>query len=776
MANVVEVLVRADDKASATLGRVQQNMRRFAAVGAVAVAGLGVATVKMASDFETSFTEVTTLFDAPQKQIDNLRQGVLDLSSTMGLDAVETTKALYQAISAGVEPAKALQFLEESAKLAVGGVTDMATAVDLNTTVLNAWGMAAEDVTRVNDVMFTTVRLGKTTVNELGSAMFNVAPVAAAMGVSVEEVGAALAALTAQGVPTTVATTQLRQAILSLSAPTTRQKKLMEELGLEITAEKLASEGLSAAFAEIIEAAEGDEAVLRKLIGSTEALQAVMALGGDQAQTFKDNLEAMGSASGATDEAFEKMNATFGRQFDILKSQLKVAMIEIGSKILPVVTEALQKLTPWLREKIPQAMAAVESAIEKVKPFIRAFITGLNTIRPVAEALFKFIIDNKPILVAAITAIGVAILLAFGPGAIAIAAIVGLIALIGVLRDHWREVVDKIKGAIDDFIAKMRELPVIGLVIDEIVGKIEEIKKTFEDIVSFVKNIFEGNWKTAWDDLKRIVANVIELALPEIVETGLRKMADIAAFALAAIGNIFAAPGAGFAKVKELVNDVIEDMKGLLSEHWKDILTVALAILFPPAAGIFWIVTHFEDVKKGVLGAMRAMGGALLAGWELLKTGVLNIARSMGETLLNGILFLGALLIAAFTSWPQRIIDALAGLPSMLFDLGKKAIQGFIDGLKSIPMPDLTPGFDIPGVPFLQRGTAFVPRDMLAVLHRGEMVIPARIARGIRQLEPDAQIAGPSAWTNYGYVQNVFPNVRDPRGVSRELDRQFRGL
>ncbi len=176
-------------------------------------------------------------------------------------------------------------------------------------------------------------------------------------------------------------------------------------------------------------------------------------------------------------------------------------------------------------------------------------------------------------------------------------------------------------------------------------------------------------------------------------------------------------PGAGlffiithFDEITNWVKLLISGLKDFLAQHWQTIVQVALAVLFPPGAGLFFIVTHWTEVKERVLGIAREMADSLLGGVALLTAGIVN----------------------AFAQWPGKIGDALLSLPSVLFDAGKAAIQGFINGLKSIPLPDLTPGFDVPGVPFLQAGTPYVPRNMLAYLHQGEMVLPAHVAERVR--------------------------------------------
>ena len=145
---------------------------------------------------------------------------VQTLESDLGVDAVESANALYQAISAGIPKENVLEFLEIATKAAIGGVTDTETAVDGLTTVINAFKLPMSDAQKVADLMFTTVKGGKTTFEELSASLFNVAPIAAASGVSFEETAAALATMTKQGVKTAQATTQLRQEMVALQKPT----------------------------------------------------------------------------------------------------------------------------------------------------------------------------------------------------------------------------------------------------------------------------------------------------------------------------------------------------------------------------------------------------------------------------------------------------------------------------------------------------------------------------------------------------------------------------
>ena len=358
------------------------------AAGAVAVSA---ASVKMATDFEKSLREVNTLLGGSQKEFKDLEGDVLSFSKRMGISAKTTVPALYQAISAGVPRQNVFEFMEVAAKTAIGGVTDLETAVDGLTSVVNAYGRDNLDVSDAADVLFTTVRLGKTTIEELSAAMFNVVPIAAATGVEFEQVAAGMSALTAQGVPTAQATTQLRAAIQSLTAPTKRQAALMQELGFEMNAARLQELGLAGAFKEVIAAAGGDLQVLRQLIGSVEAIQAVLALGGEQSAVFEDHLRQMEEAAGSTDAAFEEMQKSTARLWESMTATGERILIQFGTALLPTVNEQLTAFSDWVAQhegSIVGAFNAMATAIGLVATAAGEVVSSVSDIVGVIASPF----------------------------------------------------------------------------------------------------------------------------------------------------------------------------------------------------------------------------------------------------------------------------------------------------------------------------------------------------------------------------------------------------
>lgn len=211
-----------------------------------ALVGLGIGklivdTINMSGDFEESMAKTSTLFTGTGEQFDELKGKIIDLSSAYGLSSTSLAEAAYSAESAGVSYEDLGAMLESSAKLAKAGFTDMDTALSATAKTMNAYGVSGEEaMNKVQKVLIQTQNKGITTVGELGASLANVTPTAAAMGVSFDNVGAALALMTAQGTPTAQATTQLRGALTELGkSGTTAAKTLKRQRKAQNTQECL---------------------------------------------------------------------------------------------------------------------------------------------------------------------------------------------------------------------------------------------------------------------------------------------------------------------------------------------------------------------------------------------------------------------------------------------------------------------------------------------------------------------------------------------------------
>jgi TP901 family phage tail tape measure protein len=296
----VSVVIWARDKMMAGLRAAGASLKKFgtsvARIGKAFIAAFGAAGAAMllaarkAEAFNAQLAQIATISNIKMKEAG---KAVRQLSAEFGLAKDELTKGLYDALSAGIPSENAFEFMRVAAKTAKAGAASTAESVDLLTTAINAFGVPVEKANAVADSMFTTVRLGKTTIAELGQSFSQVAPLAAASGVAMEEVLAATATLTKQGTPTAQAMTQIRAAI----------KAANQVLGDGWTK----TMSLQDAMNTMSDATDGSTTKLVKMTGRIEGAMAVLGLTGQNAKMAAADLEEVTNAAGAMDEAFQEV-------------------------------------------------------------------------------------------------------------------------------------------------------------------------------------------------------------------------------------------------------------------------------------------------------------------------------------------------------------------------------------------------------------------------------------------------------------------------------------
>jgi TP901 family phage tail tape measure protein len=310
--------------------------------GAIAIATAGVVLgTKAFVEYETALAEVNTLLSESQS-IAEYSDEIRRLAVEFGSPAFEQAGAAYQIISAGArDAAEATSILTAANKLAVGGVTDINTAADGLTTILNAYNLEASSAGAVSDILFSTMKSGKTTIGELSSSLGQIVPTAAQLGVSLPEVTAAVGALTTNGVATTEAVTQINAALTAMLKVTPDAALAAKEMGLEFSASRLESVGFAQVMDEVAVAVDGDAEALARLFPRSEALRAVLALTGGTASKFTEILEANQNAAGQTEAAYEKMSATTAQNFGRLTAKFDEFALTIGEDVNPLVNDLI---------------------------------------------------------------------------------------------------------------------------------------------------------------------------------------------------------------------------------------------------------------------------------------------------------------------------------------------------------------------------------------------------------------------------------------------------
>jgi len=311
-------------------------------IGTAAAVGLFVAgardAYKGAMSLEEGLQNVSTLLgDQSERLIPKYRQGILDISSEYGIAVENFNEPLYNLISRGVDAENVLAVLERASRLSITGVADLGEAVDATTTVLNAFNMDVNETDRVMAVLQKGTKDGATTVGEMGRFLFQAAPAASALGVSIEQVVAANATLTKSGTPTSIAMVQIRAALMELSKSGTSASTAFKEaagVGFKEFIEQGGS--LQEAMVILQEHADKTGVGVNDLFANVRGGMAALGLAGKNAEGAAADLESMKDAAGEVEKAMEAAEQNPAFKMKQAKETFRNLWVFLMGKLLPV--------------------------------------------------------------------------------------------------------------------------------------------------------------------------------------------------------------------------------------------------------------------------------------------------------------------------------------------------------------------------------------------------------------------------------------------------------
>ena len=287
----------------------------------------------------------------------------------------ELLAASYDVASAGFgKAADITKILEASLLGAVGGMTDIGTVSDAATSVMNAFGLTTDSVSKIVDGFVQTQNDGKIVVGQYASQIGRVAPIAAAAGVGIDELNAAISTVTAQGVPVESTFSGINQVIASIVKPTSEAAKAAKRLGLDFSSAAIKTKGFGGFLEDVIQKTGGSEVEITKLFGSVDALKALMPLINDDLVTFNKNLENQKNATGAAGDAADIMGSTVSSQLSQIVNNVMTlvraldqilgpainALLGPINTVLTAATSAVAKLTEMFQMNRARAQARKE--------------------------------------------------------------------------------------------------------------------------------------------------------------------------------------------------------------------------------------------------------------------------------------------------------------------------------------------------------------------------------------------------------------------------------
>jgi len=416
---------------------LQKGLSTVAKNGAIAFAalsaGIGAAS-KAFGDFQSKFSDVVTLLDKSsfktktfKQGVKDLQDGVIKLGASSGESFDKLNKGLFDIISAGVPAEKAISALKAATDLAIAGATDTAVAVDGLTSALNAYSLDADQAEEVSQKFFIAQKFGKTTVEELASGFGLVASSAAAFGVSLDELLAAVSAATTAGIRTNSAYTGLAAIFAGISKPTKEAQEEAARLGIEFNTTALRAQGLEGFLNNLTEANGFTQQSVERLFGSVEAQKIAFALTGNQADNFSSTLGELGNKASVTEtflQALKVKTEDQNKQFERIARQTQAFATKLGEQLAPAVGNVLGRVEEFTMKlanlsdentkfiadllKYGAAAAAAVTALATVSVALLSLRTAMVAVRSAALLMWAAVTSPIGAAAVAIGSVGVA--------------------------------------------------------------------------------------------------------------------------------------------------------------------------------------------------------------------------------------------------------------------------------------------------------------------------------------------------------------------------------
>lgn len=516
-AKYIQIVLQVKDEMSASLNSASSGLSslsskltsvgtQMSAAFTVPLVAAGAAAVKMSMDFDKAMKNIDSIAHLDNiDELPQLAQTFKDMSMNMDIttDSAENlAKAYYQVISSGIDSADALDVLTIATKAASAGLTTTEVAVEGIVGTLNAYGLSAEHAAEISDIMFETVNRGVVTFEQLNGALGNVTGLAAQLGVGFDEIGAAVATMTKQNIDAATATTNLNGIFTSLIKPTSEMKEAIAALGYSSGSAMLETLGLGGTLQKLSEYTGGSSEKMAALFGDVRALRGAMALTGKGAGMFAEDLKAMATATGATQEAFAIQMESFAAAWANFQNTLGVAMMEIGDILLPILADLINNyITPLVKWFI--------SLDDTTQTWIVGILAVVAAVGPLLVVL-GMVVGALANLVAIVPVVSGAFAAFMALGAPIIALIALVVAAIGLLIFNWEKLGTTMQQ--------------IGTIIDKNTGEVfSKSATTLQQLAALVGHAWQemlGKAGTALGQLGQIIWSRISGIASQMMQLG----------------------------------------------------------------------------------------------------------------------------------------------------------------------------------------------------------------------------------------------------------------
>ncbi|WP_053023523.1 phage tail tape measure protein [Staphylococcus haemolyticus] len=649
-----------------TMKSVGRSMSMY--VTAPVVAGFGLAA-KKSIDFDDSMRKVKATSGATSGEFQQLRDKALEMGAKTKFSASESADALNYMALAGWDTKDMLNGIDGVMQLAAASGEDLGQVSDIVTDSLTAFGLKAKDSGRFADVLAQTSSKANTDVRGLGEAFKYAAPVAGALGYTVEDTSIAIGLMSNAGIKGEKAGTALRTMFTNLAKPTKAMKDKMEELGISITDSNGKMLPMRDVMGQLRDKFKGlskdQQASAAATIFGKEAMSGALAVINASDEDYKKLTKSIDNSTGASKRMSDEMEGGIGGSIRKMKSAIESMAISIGDVLAPHIRKAAELLA-FLADKFANMPGWVKTAVVGLGVFAAALgplilATGaftaalgsiMTTIGPVmtdiakAGGVMNFLGTKAPFAAKGLTLVGGAFKFMLGPVGLAIAAVLAI-------------------GTAFVVAYKKSETfrNIVHVVIDPVVNAFKNLWGTAKVVFNALKNLFSGNALPTVDILSKIMpkataikvtATLMQIrqvfidvfnAIWQFVQEIGKKLSDFwkqnGDTIIQALTNIWSVISTVFIEIKNFLWPILQELGGLVQSIFMNVIVPIIKI----AMGIIWNVMKFlwpliktlvvdtwnniKNIINGaldvILGIVKIFSGLFTGQWKQVWNGIKQV-------------------------------------------------------------------------------------------------------------------------------------------------------
>ncbi|MGO2869129.1 MAG: phage tail tape measure protein [Staphylococcus equorum] len=688
------------NKVGESMKSVGRSMSMY--VTAPVVAGFGLAA-KTSIDFDDSMRKVKATSGATGKEFNSLRDKALEMGAKTKFSASESSDALNYMALAGWDSKQMMSGISGVMDLAAASGEDLGQVSDIVTDSLTAFGMEAKDSGKFADVLAQTSSKANTDVKGLGDAFKYAAPVAGALGYSVEDTSVAIGLMSNAGIKGEKAGTALRTMFTNLSKPTKAMKDKMDELGISITD----SNGEMLPMRDVMDQlrssmgglSKDQQAAAAATIFGKESMSGALAVVNASEKDYKKLAKSIDGSKGVAEEMAEEMEEGIGGSLRKMQSAISTLAIKMGDVLAPTIKKTAEfikglastfsNMPGWLQGTIV-AFGTLAAAIGPIVLVAGLFTASIGSIMGVlgplmvgikeAGGAMAFLTGKAPLVATALKGIGSAATFMLGPWGLVIAGVVALGAALVVAYKKSETFRNIVNGAMNG--VKTVFLSLWGVV---------------KTLFNGIKTMWQGDFVSAEAILNKIlppsVVGFIKTTISTIRTLILQVVTAVKDFALKIGAQIMAFWKANGPMIMQAVQNIGNVIKTVFKAIWDFVKPILSAL----GTGISW--TFNTIIVPAVKIAMNIILGIMKLIWPVIKWLIVDTWNAIKGTIQGALdIIMGTIKVfsALFTgNWSAMwsgikqvvsgVLNMVWGLIQLVF-IGKilKVVKLFGGLLKSI--------------------------------------------------------------------------------------------